>query len=56
MRTDNREQRLTRISDRGYELIAKGTPASVARGLGLILFVAEQRERDDQARRKGGGV
>ena len=45
MRTDDREQRLTRINDRAYELTAKGTPVSVSRGLGLLLFVAGQRER-----------
>lgn len=46
MRTDNREQRLERLRDRGYRLIFDvGTPRSVARGIGLVLFVAAQREQ-----------
>lgn len=55
MRTDNREQRLERLREQGYRLIFDvGTPRSVARGIGLVLFVAAQREQGDQARRKGG--
>ena len=49
MRTDDREQRLTRLSAAAYVLIFdRGTPRSVARGLGLLLFVAAQRERDSK--------
>ena len=42
----DREQRLARLSAAAYVLIFdKGTPGSVSRGLGLLLFVAGQRER-----------
>ena len=47
MRHPNRDttQRLDALSNRAYALIALGTPSRVSRGLGVLLFVANWRER-----------
>ena len=39
------KQRLDALSNRAYALIAMGTPGRVSRGLGVLLFVADYRER-----------